>query len=93
MMRWSYVLVIVITLLKPSWAIVSAVETANSGGYPMAPTATIVPWPAMSRGTEATVPKPPGLVSVTVPPEKSSGISWLLRAFSTITSYATWNSA
>ena len=29
----------------------------------MAPTAMMLPWPAMSRGTEATVPSPPGLVS------------------------------
>ena len=48
----------------------------------MAPTATIVPWPAMSRGTEATVPSPPGFVSWMVPPVKSSGISLLVRAFS-----------
>ena len=33
-------------------------------GRPIAPVATIVPWPGISRGTEATVPMPPGLVSV-----------------------------
>ena len=48
----------------------------------MAPTATMVPCPAMRRGTEATVPSPPGLVSWMVPPEKSSGMSLFVRAFS-----------
>ena len=49
----------------------------------MAPTAMMLPWPAMSRGTDATVPSPPGLVSDMVAPAKSSGISLLVRAFST----------
>ena len=49
----------------------------------MAPTAMMLPWPAMSRGTEATVPSPPGLVSDIVAPAKSSGMSRLVRAFST----------
>ena len=49
----------------------------------MAPTAMMLPWPAISRGTEATVPRPPGLVSDMVAPAKSSGISLLVRAFST----------
>ena len=52
----------------------------------MAPVATIVPWPAMSRGTEAVVPRVPGLVSVIVPPARSSGESRLVRAFSTSSS-------
>ena len=43
----------------------------------------MLPWPAMSRGTEATVPRPPGLVSDMVAPAKSSGMSLLVRAFST----------
>ena len=34
----------------------------------------MLPWPAMSRGTEATVPRPPGLVSDIVAPAKSSGM-------------------
>src|ERR671921_864912 len=34
----------------------------------MAPTAMMLPWPAINRGTEATVPRPPGLVSVMVAP-------------------------
>ncbi len=37
---------------------------ASPGGKAIAPVATIVPWPGISRGTEATVPMPPGLVSV-----------------------------
>jgi hypothetical protein len=49
----------------------------------MAPTAMMLPWPAMSRGTEATVPRPPGLVSDIVAPAKSSGMSRLFRALST----------
>ena len=53
----------------------------------------MLPWPAMSRGTEATVPRPPGLVSDIVAPAKSSGISLLMRAFSTRPSYAARNAA
>ena len=53
----------------------------------------MLPWPAMSRGTDATVPRPPGLVSVMVAPAKSSGMRRLLRALSTADSYAAWNAA
>ena len=53
----------------------------------------MLPWPAMSRGTDATVPSPPGLVSVMVAPAKSSGMRRLVRAFSTAASYAAWNPA
>jgi len=49
----------------------------------IAPDATIVPWPAIRRGTEAVVPRVPGLVSVIVPPLMSSGESLLERALST----------
>ena len=33
----------------------------------------IVPWPAIRRGTEATVPRPPGLVSVMFAPDEVVG--------------------
>ena len=36
-------------------------------------------WPLISRGTEATVPIPPGLVSEMLVPWKSSGLSLLSR--------------
>ncbi len=39
----------------------------------------IVPWPPISRGTEATVPIPPGLVSVMLVPWKSSAVSEFSR--------------
>ncbi len=64
----------------------------HSAGYPIAPTATIVPWPGMRRGTEATVPRPPGLVSVSVAPCSSSAVSVLLRARSISRSYSSRNS-
>ena len=38
------------------------------------------PWPFMRRGTECTVPMPPGLVSEIVAPWKSSAVSLLPRA-------------
>jgi hypothetical protein len=34
----------------------------------MAPVAMIVPWPGISRGTDATVPMPPGFVRVMFAP-------------------------
>ncbi len=52
----------------------------NSAGYSMAPTPMMVPWPAVSRGTEWLVPMVPGLVSEIVVPAKSSAVSELLRA-------------
>ena len=45
------------------------------GGSMIAPVAMMQPWPGISRGTEATVPIPPGLVSVIVAPCRSSGDS------------------
>jgi hypothetical protein len=42
--------------------------------------ATIVPWPFISRGTDATVPMPPGLVSETLAPCRSSAVSLFSRA-------------
>ena len=53
------------------------------GGYPIAPVAMIVPWPTISRGTEAIVPIPPGFVSEMFPPVRSSAVSVFVRAFST----------
>ena len=52
----------------------------------MAPTPTITPWPFMRRGIEWTVPMPPGLVSDTVVPVKSSIVSLPARAFFTTSS-------
>ncbi|SIH56233.1 Uncharacterised protein [Mycobacteroides abscessus subsp. abscessus] len=40
----------------------------------------IAPCPFVSRGTECTVPMPPGLVSEIVVPWKSVGVSLLSRA-------------
>ena len=55
--------------------------------------ATIVPWPAISRGTEAIVPIPPGLVRLTFAPLRSSAVSVFVRAFSTSALYASRNSS
>jgi hypothetical protein len=52
----------------------------NSAGYSMAPTPTIVPWPAIRRGIEWFVPIVPGLVRVIVVPAKSSVVSFPDRA-------------
>ena len=41
----------------------------------------IVPWPVISRGTDATVPRPPGLVSEMFVPWKSSAVSLFSRVF------------
>ena len=38
-------------------------------------------WPFIRRGTEATVPIPPGLVSEMLVPWKSSAVSLLSRVF------------
>ena len=45
----------------------------------IAPVAMIEPWPFMRRGTEATVPIPPGLVSEMLVPWKSSAVSLFSR--------------
>jgi hypothetical protein len=52
----------------------------NSAGYSIAPTPTIVPCPAISRGTEWLVPIVPGLVMLIVVSAKSSVVSLPLRA-------------
>ncbi len=52
----------------------------NSAGYSMAPTPMIVPCPCIRRGTECTVPMPPGLVRVIVTSAKSSAVSLFVRA-------------
>src|SRR5829696_4331171 len=49
----------------PSSTSVFSLEPWNSAGYSRAPAPTMVPWPFMRRGTECTVPIPPGLVSET----------------------------
>ncbi len=71
------------TLLMPNSRSRSSPTPENSTGYPIAPTAMMLPWPAIRRGTEATVPSPPGLVSDIVAPAKSSGRRRFVRAFST----------
>ena len=48
----------------------------------------IVPCPRMRRGTDAAVPRPPGLVSEMLAPTRSSAPSVFVRAFSTSASYA-----
>ncbi len=68
MIRWSYVDVSVMILLTALAARASSDRPANSAGYSIAPTPTIAPWPATSRGIEWTVPMPPGLVSEIVVP-------------------------
>src|SRR3954447_3762599 len=75
-------------LLTASRASVSGAAPWYSAGYSIAPTPTIVPWPAISRGTECTVPIVPGLVRVIVVPAKSSAVSLLPRARRTMSSYA-----
>ena len=64
----------------------------SPSGYPIDPVATIVPWPTISRGTEAIVPIPPGFVRLTLPPVRSSAESVFVRAFSTSALYASRNS-
>ena len=65
----------VITLLIALRAMVSSDAPWYSGGYSIAPTPMIVPWPFISRGTEWLVPMVPGLVSEIVVPWKSSTVS------------------
>jgi hypothetical protein len=59
----------------------------------MEPVAMIVPWPVMSRGTEATVPIPPGFVSETFAPCRSSAVSLFSRALAMRSSKAALKSA
>ncbi len=67
---------------------VSLLAPCHSAGYSIAPTPRMAPWPAMSRGTEWTVPMVPGLVSEIVVPWKSSTVSFAVRALLTTSSYA-----
>ena len=76
----------VIALLMALRLIASSEAPCHSGGYSMAPTPMIAPWPAISRGTEWTVPMPPGLVSEIVVPWKSATVSLLSRALRTTSS-------
>ena len=55
----------------------------NWAGYSSAPAPMMQPWPPISRGTECTVPMPPGFVSDTVVPAKSSAPSLFFRARAT----------
>jgi hypothetical protein len=58
----------VMTFETPSSASFSGSTFVRPGGYEIAPVATIVPWPGIRRGTDATVPRPPGLVSEMLAP-------------------------
>ena len=78
--------VIVLPMARP--ASVFSLVPWNSAGYSRAPAPMIAPWPFMSRGTECTVPMPPGLVSEIVVPWKSAGVSLFERARVTRSSYA-----
>ena len=49
-------------------AMVLGEEPRYSAGWSSAPTPTMHAWPLDSRGTECTVPMPPGLVRDTVVP-------------------------
>ena len=93
MTRWSYVDVSVMTLLIALRAMASSEAPCQPGGYSIAPTPMIAPWPFISRGTEWLVPIVPGLVSEIVVPWKSSMVSLLLRALRTMSSYAVQNAA
>src|SRR3954447_17100313 len=88
MIRWSYVEVSVITLLTARRASVSSAAPWYSAGYSIAPTPMMAPWPAISRGTEWTVPMVPGLVRLIVVPAKSSAVSLPVRALRIRSSYA-----
>ena len=52
-----------------------------------------MPCPTISRGTDAMVPIPPGLVSEMLAPVRSSAVSVLVRAFSMSWSKAALKSA
>ena len=93
MTRWSYVLVRVIVLPMPSSMRVFSLEPWNSAGYSRAPAPTMQPWPFIRRGTEWTVPMPPGLVSEIVVPWKSAAVSLLARVREMRSSYEARNSS
>ena len=63
----------------------------NSPGYSIAPVATMTPWPGIRRGTDAVVPRVPGLVSEIVVPSKSETSSFPARARATTSSEAARN--
>ena len=81
------------TLLIALRAIASSDAPCHSGGYSIAPTPMIAPWPFISRGTEWLVPMVPGLVREIVVPWKSSTVSLSSRALRTTSSYAVQNAA
>ena len=56
------------TFWTPSSLSVAGSTAVRPGGKPMAPVATIVPWPGIRRGTLATVPMPPGFVRLMLAP-------------------------
>ena len=62
---------ILLTAMRVS---VSSDAPWNSGGYSIAPTPMIAPWPFISRGTEWLVPIVPGLVRLIVVPWKSDDL-------------------
>ena len=62
---------------------VFSLEPWNWAGYSSAPAPMIAPWPTVRRGTEWTVPMPPGFVSEIVVPPKSSTVSLFARALRT----------
>lgn len=67
-------------LPMPSSTSVFSEEPWNSAGYSRAPAPMMQPWPFIRRGTEWTVPMPPGFVSESVVPAKSPATSLLPRA-------------
>ena len=69
------------TFETPSSASRAGPASPRPGGQVIAPVATIVPCPGINLGTEATVPIPPGFVSVIVAPCMSSGESVPSRVF------------
>ena len=73
-------------LPMPRSARVRSDEPWNAAGYSSAPAPTMQPAPWVSRGTECSVPMPPGLVSEIVVPAKSAAVSLLLRARATTSS-------
>ncbi len=54
----------------------------------MLPTPTMTAWPGIRRGTDWTVPIPPGLVRLMFAPWKSSTVSLLVLTLRMISSYA-----
>ncbi len=83
----------VTVLLTPMSARVCGSAPSYSGGYVIAPTPMMTPWPGMRRGTECSVPIVPGFVSDTVVRAKSSTVSLLVRARRMRSSYAAWKPA